>query len=77
MLTKHFLLPLQQTIAVTVVMIFAALPLEASGPRYWIDESTDFTGNGCENTDLNNVTSSLKSRLDSDGWTGRYPVVQC
>jgi len=37
---------------------------------YWIDESTDFTGNGCENTDLNNVTSSLKSRLDSDGWTG-------
>ena len=38
--------------------------------NYWIDESTDFTGNGCSNTDLNDVTSSLKSRLDSDGWSG-------
>src|SRR5882757_7363484 len=42
----------------------------AGGPNYWIDESTDFTGNGCENADLNDVTSSLRSRLDADGWTG-------
>jgi hypothetical protein len=42
----------------------------AAGARYWIDESTDFTGNGCENADLNDVTSSLKSRLDADGWGG-------
>jgi hypothetical protein len=38
--------------------------------NYWIDESTDFTGNGCPNTDLNNVTSSLRNRLSSDGWSG-------
>jgi hypothetical protein len=44
--------------------------LHAAGKNYWIDESTDFTGNGCENADLNNVTSSLRSRLESHGWTG-------
>lgn len=38
--------------------------------NYWIDESTDFTGNGCPNTDLNDVTSSLRTRLNNDGWTG-------
>lgn len=42
----------------------------ATGANYWIDESTDFTGNGCENSDLNDVTSSLRSRLNSDGWSG-------
>lgn len=42
----------------------------AAQTTYWIDESTDFTGNGCENTDLNDVTSSLRNRLNSDGWTG-------
>ena len=42
----------------------------AAQRRYWIDESTDFTGNGCPNTDLNNVTSSLRNRLNSTGWTG-------
>jgi hypothetical protein len=40
---------------------------------YYIDESTDFTGNGCENTDLNTVTSSLRTALNENGWTGsRY-----
>lgn len=38
---------------------------------YYIDESTDFTGNGCENSDLNDVTSSLRSTLNSNGWTGQ------
>ncbi len=52
------------------VFLLATAPASAAGPRYWIDESTDFTGNGCENADLNNVTSSLKSRLDADGWGG-------
>jgi hypothetical protein len=42
----------------------------AEGANYWIDESTDFTGNGCENADLNDVTSSLRDRLNADGWTG-------
>lgn len=55
---------------VTAVAGLQLAPALAGGPRYWIDESTDFTGNGCQNADLNNVTSSLKSRLDSDGWGG-------
>jgi len=42
----------------------------ADGANYWIDESTDFTGNGCSNSDLNNVTSSLRNELDNRGWTG-------
>jgi len=49
-------------------MCFATVAF--SQATYWIDESTDFSGNGCENADLNNVTSSLKSRLDGDGWSG-------
>lgn len=53
-----------------IVAVLMVGTVWAAGPRYWIDESTDFTGNGCENADLNDVTSSLKQRLDSDGWGG-------
>jgi hypothetical protein len=42
-----------------------------SQKTYYIDESTDFSGNGCENADLNDVTSSLRSSLDSNGWSGQ------
>jgi hypothetical protein len=42
----------------------------ADGNNYYIDESTDFTGNGCSNDDLNTVTSSLRTQLNNDGWTG-------
>ncbi len=38
---------------------------------YYIDESTDFSGNGCENADLNDVTSSLRNTLNSNGWSGQ------
>src|SRR6476620_10418100 len=41
--------------ATCAILATAAL---AGGANYWIDESTDFTGNGCENADLNDVTSS-------------------
>lgn len=57
-------------VAFAAAALAAAIPALSSGPRYWIDESTDFTGNGCQNTDLNDVTSSLRSRLESDGWDG-------
>jgi len=53
----------------SLVILPGAEPVMAQA-TYWIDESTDFTGNGCENADLNNVTSSLRNRLNSDGWTG-------
>jgi hypothetical protein len=37
---------------------------------YYIDEATDYTGNGCPNNDLNTVTATLQSAMISDGWTG-------
>jgi hypothetical protein len=42
---------------------------------YYIDESTDFTGNGCENHNVNTVTSSLKSALNADFHTGGWRFV--
>lgn len=41
---------------------------------YFIAESTDFTGNGCENDDVNDVTSSLRDALADDGWVGTRVV---
>ncbi|MCA9704544.1 MAG: hypothetical protein KDK70_01705 [Myxococcales bacterium] len=38
---------------------------------YFIAESMDFSGNGCENTDLNDVTESLQAELNDEGWVGR------
>ena len=37
---------------------------------YFIAESTDFTGNDCENADVNEVTASLRQELDDEGWVG-------
>ena len=56
--------------AITVVALFVVVPVAAQ-KTYYIDESTDFTGNGCENVDLNDVTSSLRDALNSNGWTGQ------
>ena len=41
---------------------------------YFIDEVTDYTGNGCgNNSDLNTVTSSLQTALNNTSWSGdRY-----
>jgi hypothetical protein len=45
-----------------------------AGPpaTYFIDESTDFTvpGSLCQNTDVNDITSSLRTALNGDGWSG-------
>jgi len=51
-------------------LAFAAPAARATGPTFYVDESTDFTGNGCQNADLNDVTSSLRSSLVDNGWTG-------
>lgn len=47
-----------------------ALTSEARALTFWIDESTDFTGNGCDNDDINTVTKSLNSELLNNSWTG-------
>jgi len=57
-------------IAAGVTVLAVANPAWAQ-KTFYLDESTDFTGNGCENADLNDVTSSLRSRLNADGWTGQ------
>lgn len=64
---KHLIIVSQ--IIFCALLVFN-LPSQAAGPNYWIDESTDFTGNGCENSDLNDVTSSLRNRLNNQGWSG-------
>lgn len=58
------------------VAVLCAAPVllasaEASAAAtYYIDESTDFTGNGCQNDDLNTVTSSLRTVLNNHSWSG-------
>ncbi len=52
-----------------VALILIALPLAAQ-KTYYLDESTDFSGNGCENADLNTVTASLRDALNANGWSG-------
>lgn len=42
----------------------------ARAQTFWIDEATDFTGNGCPNDDVNTVTASLRSELVNNSWTG-------
>jgi hypothetical protein len=43
---------------------------EARAQDFWIDEATDFTGNGCPNDDVNTVTKSLRSELVNNSWIG-------
>jgi hypothetical protein len=62
---------LQGTCRASAALLFGiVVTTNAFAARYFIDESTDFTGNGCQNEDLNTITSSLRSRLDANGWTG-------
>ncbi|MGB7291647.1 MAG: DUF6345 domain-containing protein [Thermodesulfobacteriota bacterium] len=69
----NFLRHILVIILIYVLMLFLwRIPAKAGieSATFWIDESTDFTGNGCQNSDLNDVTSSLRSKLESDGWNG-------
>jgi len=51
-------------------MLFTATPAQAL-QEYYIDEITDYTNsNPCDIYDLNEITASLKTALDSDGWGG-------
>lgn len=64
---NHFVVP---------ALVFAALVAVSANARaaltYFIDEVTDY-GNGCDADDLNTVTTSLRSALDANGYTGvRY-----
>ena len=60
----------------TAMMVVAAASFVARSARaqtYYIDETTDWTGNGCEAEDLPAVTAGIKANLDSRGWKGsRY-----
>ena len=49
-----------------------SLTASAQFSSFWIDESTDFTGNGCQNSDLNNVGGPLDTALRTDFWFGDY-----
>jgi hypothetical protein len=61
----------KRLIGVTVALAALAASSQSSAARrYYIEENTDFTGNGCEVTNLNTVTSSLESYLVNQGWGG-------
>lgn len=53
------------------VLLLACSHVGWGQKTYYIDESTDFTGNGCQNADLNDVTSSLRNSLNANGWSGQ------
>jgi hypothetical protein len=56
-----------------LVLVLALGTTRAQAAGYYIDESTDFSGNGCPSTDLNNVSKSLEDALIADGYSGsRY-----
>ena len=57
--------------ALSLISAIAIVPCAWSQKTYYIDEATDFSGNGCENADLNDVTSSLHNCLKALGWTGQ------
>jgi len=62
-------------VATTAVVLAATLHASsaAAAKTYFIDEGTDFTGNGCEITDVNTITASLQTSLSAASWTGsRY-----
>lgn len=56
--------------AATAALALLSLTEAARAQNFWIEESTDFTGNGCSNDDVNTVTKSLNSELLDNSWTG-------
>jgi hypothetical protein len=61
--------------ALALPTVLQALPATAQTVirTYWIDESTDFTNNGCPTgnaSDLNDVTGYLHQRLNAAAWSG-------
>lgn len=61
------------TIAAVWVAIFHASSASAA-QTYYIDEGTDFTGNGCEIADVNEITSTLETSLAAASWSGQRYV---
>ena len=67
---------IQRSPATVLALCTGLVCLAAEGQerRFLIEESTDFTGNGCPNDDLNTVTASLKTAMESGPpgypWTG-------
>ncbi|HEX9942130.1 MAG TPA: hypothetical protein VGG03_08945 [Thermoanaerobaculia bacterium] len=64
--TQRFRLCLQW---IVWLCLMGSLPAGAAS-TFYIDESLDFSGNGCQNADLNDVTSQLCDALRSAGWAG-------
>lgn len=54
---------------IAATLIVAPRTMAAS--TYYIEENTDFTGNGCQSTNVNTVTALLHQFLNSSGWAGQ------
>lgn len=57
-----------------VVVAGTMVTSSAAAQDFLLEEGLDFTGNGCESTDLNDVTGQLHSALLSDSRTGQRYV---
>jgi len=57
----------------SVATCVLVLQAHTAAQDYLIEESTDYTSNGCESDgigDVNAVTSSLRTALEADSWSG-------
>lgn len=66
-----------RAMAIALVAGVACLASREAGAvqlGYYIDEMTNYqNGNSCDIVDVNTITASLQTQLNSDGWTGdRY-----
>ena len=74
--TKMYVLRKYWKARTLVALAAGALVASAAGraeaaKTYYIDECTDYTGNGCESDNTNSVTGNLRTGLNNAGWTGQ------
>jgi hypothetical protein len=70
---KHWLSAAAGVAGAATALALSAPPAHAA-KTYYIDEGTDFTGNGCDIADVNTITESLQTSLSAAGWTGNRNV---
>jgi hypothetical protein len=62
----------RSAIALAAVVLVALLAERAEAAKtYYIEESTDYTGNGCQDDNVNTLSASLRTGLDNAGWSGQ------
>ena len=69
---RIFSIRLMAPLIVASAAILAAMGSAVAQKTFYLDESTDFTGNGCENADLKRRhVAACEAGSTADGWTGQ------